>query len=305
MFHLRRAIVSSVIAWVVATAFLLICGAATGADGIWSPRSIGQASSLVGMVVFPTCLLIVAPLLKLLPDTSRFWMPHWACGLASIVGPIAMYLWTVPFAGRFFVPDLGERGPLTFASAAMCAAVAFAYTYTVGVARPDSQRKDHRKAPEHRAGLRRVPEGIRSGAALVSSIAACLLIAVVVLSWWISHPSDVIPVIGPAGARNRAFIEDRSFGDISKVLCASDWPYTFSQPNALGTVTFPEAYSASWVYWSADGSVLAFRVVHRGQTVPVYEAAYDYRKHASLDYTDNIEALLESRGGLGPEHTRW
>jgi hypothetical protein len=50
------------------------------------------------------------------------------------------------------------------------------------------------------------------------------------------------------------------------------------------------------VFWSADGSVIAVRDP-RG-----YLAAYDYGAHKLIRYdTSRIQALIQSRGGLGPE----
>ena len=50
------------------------------------------------------------------------------------------------------------------------------------------------------------------------------------------------------------------------------------------------------VFWSADGSVIAVRDP-RG-----YLAAYDYVAHKLIRYdTSRIQALIQSRGGLGPE----
>ena len=35
---------------------------------------------------------------------------------------------------------------------------------------------------------------------------------------------------------NRAYIEDRSFGDMSFVLCVSDWPHTLFRPISVESV---------------------------------------------------------------------
>lgn len=133
--------------------------------------------------------------------------------------------------------------------------------------------------------------------------AVALVCGIIGLLYWERfHPSDLTPIVGPAGPKYRAFVEDRSFGDISLVACASDWPFTFREPFALGTLTFPEAYSSAKLFWSRDGSVLAFLVVHRGKAEEVYETAYDFRDHVSLKYRhDRIAALIEARGGLGPQ----
>lgn len=143
---------------------------------------------------------------------------------------------------------------------------------------------------------------------LWSSLVFVALVSCIILSlyWSRFHPSDLTPIVGPAGVKHRAFVEDRSFGDISLVACASDWPHTFRQPFALGTLTFPEAYSSAKLFWSRDGSVLAFRVVHRGHAAEVYETAYDFRDHVPIKYRhEQIAALIEARGGLGPQFNEY
>ncbi len=80
------------------------------------------------------------------------------------------------------------------------------------------------------------------------------------------------------------------------VLCVSDWPHTFLNPISVESVLYSEG-SYSRVFWSADGSVVAVRDL-RG-----YTATYDYTSHTLNRYdTDTMNALIEARGGLGPEH---
>ena len=121
----------------------------------------------------------------------------------------------------------------------------------------------------------------------------------IAFSWWKFHPTNAVPVVGPAGSSHRAYIEDRSFMDISFVLCVSDWPYTFLEPLSVGSVMYSEGSNAR-VFWSVDGSVI---VVHRQGG---YVAAYDYIAHELLrDRADRIYALLQSRGGLGLEQQEY
>ena len=129
-------------------------------------------------------------------------------------------------------------------------------------------------------------------------ISVALIIALLfsLFVWWSFHPSGTVPVFGPAGPKYRAFIEDRSLGDMCFVLCVSDWPYTFIEPISVGSVLYSEG-SDSRVYWSVDGSVIAVRD-REG-----YLAAYDYRSHDLIRYdAGRMRMLIESRGGLGPEH---
>ena len=140
----------------------------------------------------------------------------------------------------------------------------------------------------------------------VTIFVAPVCAGVVYFYWKSFHPAGAIPIVGPAGSKYRAFIDDRSFQDIALIVCASDWPHTFRGPFSLGDAYFPQAYSSTKIFWSADGSVLAFRVVHLGEDAEVYEAAYDFREHAPLQYRDErITALIHSRGGLGPQFSNF
>ena len=103
--------------------------------------------------------------------------------------------------------------------------------------------------------------------------------------------------IGPAGAKYRAFVENTSFQDIGYTLRVSDWPYTFLLPLSLESVLYSEG-SDCRVFWSADGSV----VLARDSASSQLQAAYDYKQHELIRYdSTRIQALLDSRGGLGPE----
>ena len=120
--------------------------------------------------------------------------------------------------------------------------------------------------------------------------------------WARFYPSGRTPISGPTGFTYRAFIEDRSFNDISLIACAADWPYTFRKPFALGDLYFPQAYTSAKLFWSKDGSVLVFRVIHHDENTEVSETAYDFQEHVSMEYNhEAIDRLIQSRGGLGPQ----
>ncbi len=138
------------------------------------------------------------------------------------------------------------------------------------------------------------------GVAIVT-LAALIVIAV---SWNHFYPRNATPVVGPKGGENRAFIENQSFGDLTFVLCVSDWPHTFTRPASLACVMYSEG-SDSRVFWSADGSVLTVREGSNKASWN-FTIAYDYDHHETLRYDSaRISALLASRGGIGPEQTQY
>ena len=56
------------------------------------------------------------------------------------------------------------------------------------------------------------------------------------------------------------------------------------------------------VFWSADGSVVVARD-SAATGLSGLKAAYDYNRHEFIRYdTTRIQALVTSRGGIGPEH---
>ncbi len=117
--------------------------------------------------------------------------------------------------------------------------------------------------------------------------------------WARFHPDDVTSVVGPAGISNRAFIENCTFADPTFVLCASDWPYTFFGPISMESVLYSEDCGAR-VFWSFDGSVLLVR------KDGAFTSAYDYSRHEFIYYDSfRINALVASRGGVGPEQSRY
>jgi hypothetical protein len=128
-------------------------------------------------------------------------------------------------------------------------------------------------------------------------VGAAFLLASLFLAfvWWRFHPSGTTPVVGPAGSSNRAYIENRSFGDLSFVLCVSDWPHTLLEPISVESVMYSEGSDAR-VFWSGDGSIIAVRKPDS------YLAAYDYNTHELIRYDSaRIDARIQSRGGLGQE----
>ena len=144
-----------------------------------------------------------------------------------------------------------------------------------------------------------MPRRILHKLAIVGAVILVLaLLLAGAITWTHFYPRNATQVVGPQGRSNRAFIENRSFGDLSFVLCASDWPHTFSRPASLASVIYSEGSDAR-AFWSVDGSVL---VVRKGsdQTSWQFTAAYDYDHHEAIRYdSTRIAALLTSRGGLG------
>ncbi len=134
---------------------------------------------------------------------------------------------------------------------------------------------------------------------IIIGCALCFVILIVAVLFliiqWKFYPPNATAVIGPSGSTNRAFIENRSLGDLCFVLSASDWPHTFAGPASLGTVIGSEG-SNSRVFWSVDGSVLVVKDDAK------FESAYDYKLHQVIEYdSDKIRKLIASRGGLGAE----
>ena len=134
---------------------------------------------------------------------------------------------------------------------------------------------------------------------IVSTVVILVVAVLLLIVRWKFYPAGATPVVGPSGSANRAFIENRSFGDLSFVLCASDWPHTFTEPISLESVLYSEG-SNSRVFWSSDGSVVA---VKDGSS---FTSAYDYKLHDTLRYDSaKITMLIASRGGLGTEQRNY
>ena len=85
----------------------------------------------VGVVVFPTCLIVVTPLLKLLPPSSPLRRPGIAAFIGAASGPIAMYVWAAVFLKSSFVPDIREDAHLYFGCGSALVGATFAFTYAL------------------------------------------------------------------------------------------------------------------------------------------------------------------------------
>ena len=103
---------------------------------------------------------------------------------------------------------------------------------------------------------------LRTFATIALAFGLLIFAAAVGFAWWRFHPENATPVIGPLGERNRAFIENRSFGDMSFVLCVSDWPTPLrsrSRSTPFSTrrttpVGSSGASMAPWSWFARDGT---------------------------------------------------
>ena len=148
---MRAAVVPATIAWLVGVlslplAALLVDIFAAQARGEpwWHAAPLARKVSedlgyvpimlvAVAVVVFPTCLLVVVPLLKLLPRTSPLWQPGRAALTGAIVGPMAMYLWSAGSELQFFVPNLLDSSQQGAAAAAALVGMTFGFQYAKSV----------------------------------------------------------------------------------------------------------------------------------------------------------------------------
>ena len=149
MFSFPKSLLSTLIAWLSAIALMMVYSYATKPPNSWTATPVvdfmkGAAilSYFVGIVIFPTCMLVVTPLLRLLPKTSLLWRPSWSCAVGAITGPIAMYLWACGFRTRFFVPELHDSTHLFFGVCSAVAGAVFAYSYARGFARSYSSKAE-------------------------------------------------------------------------------------------------------------------------------------------------------------------
>lgn len=159
--------------------------------------------------------------------------------------------------------------------------------------------------------LERIFQILRSVAVLL--IAGC--VAVISLVWcYHFYPNNRKEVVGPGKGGQRSFTENCGFNDITILLRASDWPWTFRKPVTLGELYWPEVQRSSSVAWSKDGSVVALlRHLNEDQSA-LFSAAYDYNEHrlietgygldARLECDRMISTLLSERGGTGPFQSR-
>jgi hypothetical protein len=147
MFSFSKALLATVIAWFATVMLMVGYGYATKPNPSWSAtpvldflRDLALLCYFVGIVVVPTCMLIVTPLLAFVPRTSLLWRPVWACVVAAISGPFVMYLWAAGFRGRFFVPELHDSTHRYLGFLSLFAGVVFAYRYTTQVVRVYSSK---------------------------------------------------------------------------------------------------------------------------------------------------------------------
>ncbi len=136
MFSLSRALISTVVTWLVSTLFLFAWSFTLGS---WQIQELPLArifrdllvlGYIVAVAVFPTCLLIVVPCLRFLPRSSPLWLPKVACLIGSAVGSNAVYLWFAGFKGKFFLPQFHDRVHVQFMVAAALAGITFALSYS-------------------------------------------------------------------------------------------------------------------------------------------------------------------------------
>ena len=142
MFSLSKSLLSTLIAWISAVAVMMAYSYATKPASSWTAtpvedflRGVAILGYFVGIVVVPTCMFVVTPLLRLLPRTSLLWSPYWACAIGGIAGPIALYLWAAGFRGRFFIPEPHDSTHLFFGICSGLTGVVFAYSYSRGIVR--------------------------------------------------------------------------------------------------------------------------------------------------------------------------
>ncbi len=136
MFRLSRAILSTMLAWGVATLFLFIFGSLQEASSVFDQPidRVAQGLAILGyfsaVVVFPTCLLLVVPALRFLPADSILWRPLPACIVGSGAAIVAIWLWAIAFRGRSLIPELHDRVHVGFGLAAISSGITFAFSYS-------------------------------------------------------------------------------------------------------------------------------------------------------------------------------
>ncbi len=133
---MKRAIISAVLAWIVGITFVLVIGYVTRSPSYYTAEPVREFfqgilfwAYFIGIVVFPTCLLVVTPLLNLVPPSSRVREPGIALLIGAASGPIAMYIWAALYLRRAFVPDIREQAHLFFGCASALIGATFAFTY--------------------------------------------------------------------------------------------------------------------------------------------------------------------------------
>jgi hypothetical protein len=132
----KRAILSAIIAWVVGVTFVLATAYLTRSPSYYTAEPVREFfhgilfwAFYVGIVAFPTCLLIVAPLLKFIPPSSGLRHPGIALLVGAASGPVAMYIWAALYLRRAFMPDIREQAHLFFGCASALVGATFAFSY--------------------------------------------------------------------------------------------------------------------------------------------------------------------------------
>jgi hypothetical protein len=135
---MKRAILSSALAWIVGIIFLMATGYAMQSAS-HSTIEFGWAflqgtlyiALGVGVVVFPTCLVVVFPLLRLIPLSSPLLRPSIALSIGVVSGPIAMYIWAAVLSRGAFVPNIHDEGHVFFGCASALIGATFAFSYAL------------------------------------------------------------------------------------------------------------------------------------------------------------------------------
>ena len=147
---LKRALIATLVAWFVGVLFYpwLYWISAKLHHGVNPPLSVsyflvssGLALFFVAVRVFPTCLLVVTPLLKLLPSTSYLWHPLVAASVGAFGGPLATYVWWCLGAGGSTYAQSAFNFPDGKAEMFTSVAVGIAFGYVV--ARLRAPRPNH------------------------------------------------------------------------------------------------------------------------------------------------------------------
>ena len=136
---MKRAVLSSIAGWAARVLFLMGYSL-LGSHELWSSepfhdflRGSMVFAYFVAIVAFPTCLLLVAPLLILLPRGSALWSPHIAAVVGAVVTPFTLHLWAMGYRRRIFAPEFHDSTHVTFGIAAACVGAVFAFCYATSI----------------------------------------------------------------------------------------------------------------------------------------------------------------------------
>lgn len=137
MFHLFKSFLATCAAWGVTVMFWVGIQRWTY-GGHFTTTGLSLLFYSVGIVVFPSCMLVVTPLLARLPSSSPLWRPLWASLVGAIAGPPVLYLWVAGYflcirglRGGVFLPELHDVTHLKIGSFALVAGVVFAWCYAI------------------------------------------------------------------------------------------------------------------------------------------------------------------------------